>query len=822
MSGIKDKNLFLPSSNTSPRLTYNGLRQHLGSNLVGPIDPGVDDRFKINLNWFEESRNFGITFVVMTRNERDNIVNNLCSISNTVNAYLKKHTTANTCTDQQQYNCVPLEFLIIDNGSTDDTKITVQSLCRELTLDFIDLTVCGAESKRTENAATRFPLFVTYTRYPFRIGKPGLETYVTPANSVHSVVYYTQWSWMQACMQYVFTWNADFMMNLEFFEKMTQTLKLGQVDSIRLTVVDSGGVENGEYRINNTHSLPCLMKDGFWEFREFVLPLGRTLEIFAGDVVVKRTRNLSIKKSHYEEKPWWCTFETDNSANGIYSSSVPEYTNYMALVKSCAIMYDTVKQLLPQGIQLFTRANDPQCNELLSRVPRSAERMPLFDMLCYCYDRLWLPWNSTEDGVMMVDDQVKVETACKTLLKDQTESFFNILPAMRTLGNGSNALNCEVVINMLSVPSRPDDVCYHHRRYVEPDARNSLSSDAKRAITCGQLRIDGAAPSTVNQHHALLQTEENCTPKYINEWKMLQTPLTSGVTETDCSKSKTSVNLLGLDAAIAILSQRRWPARQHEDVKIVAYITTCKRLNLFQTTIRSLLRSCSDIWRIDEWICADDNSSEDDREEMKNEFPWMRFIYNPPGTKGHAASLNRIQETIAKDYPNTEFVFATEDDWVYLHRTDLIAQSLRVFQKDAMLGQCLFVQNYQEEFSRKASMSNEQEKWRANASPAYVVHRHITDPTELKQFTDRVGWNHAWWPGFSLRPGLLRMDVWKRLGQFDPHIQAQFEQNYAKRYFELGLRTAMLFMFHAETIGAPTYKRSKATPNAYILNETAF
>jgi hypothetical protein len=63
---------------------------------------------------------------------------------------------------------------------------------------------------------------------------------------------------------------------------------------------------------------------------------------------------------------------------------------------------------------------------------------------------------------------------------------------------------------------------------------------------------------------------------------------------------------------------------QKENPKIIFSITTCKRLDLFKKTIYSILNNWVDISKVDYFLCVDDNSSEEDRSEMKTLFPFFK------------------------------------------------------------------------------------------------------------------------------------------------------------------------------------------------------
>src|SRR5581483_3240428 len=57
--------------------------------------------------------------------------------------------------------------------------------------------------------------------------------------------------------------------------------------------------------------------------------------------------------------------------------------------------------------------------------------------------------------------------------------------------------------------------------------------------------------------------------------------------------------------------------KKQSNKTIIFTITTCKRFDLFTSTMNSFLNCCLDLNLIDEWICIDDNSNETDRESMK-------------------------------------------------------------------------------------------------------------------------------------------------------------------------------------------------------------
>jgi hypothetical protein len=78
-----------------------------------------------------------------------------------------------------------------------------------------------------------------------------------------------------------------------------------------------------------------------------------------------------------------------------------------------------------------------------------------------------------------------------------------------------------------------------------------------------------------------------------------------------------------------------------------------------------------------------------------------------------------------------------------------------------------------------------------------------------------------YWPHYSLRPGITKMEVFQNVGKYDetaPH----FEMNFAYRYFEKGYRTAFLFGTTMSHQGKRTHQRNDPNlKNAYQLNDEA-
>jgi GR25 family glycosyltransferase involved in LPS biosynthesis len=246
---------------------------------------------------------------------------------------------------------------------------------------------------------------------------------------------------------------------------------------------------------------------------------------------------------------------------------------------------------------------------------------------------------------------------------------------------------------------------------------------------------------------------------------------------------------------------------------ITLTITTCKRLSLFQDTMNSFLNCCLDLDLIDEWICVDDNSSEEDREKMKELYPFFTFIFKSEKDKGHPQSMNIILNAI-----KSPFFFHMEDDWKFFCQKPYLTQCLEVLSQDSQIGQCLLNKNYGETPEHYAENGGFYKH--THTGMTYVIHEYYGTEEGMKKFVDKYGPcpNCAYWPHFSFRPSLIRTGVLKRLGEFNTFV-SHFEREYAERYIKAGFYSAFLDTIHCMHTGRLTAEINDETKlNAYKLN----
>lgn len=233
-------------------------------------------------------------------------------------------------------------------------------------------------------------------------------------------------------------------------------------------------------------------------------------------------------------------------------------------------------------------------------------------------------------------------------------------------------------------------------------------------------------------------------------------------------------------------------------------ITTCKRLDLFERTMNSFLRCCSDIHLIDRWICMDDNSSTEDREKMKLMYPFFEFYFKTPEEKGHAQSMNKILELV--NQKGTNYLFHMEDDWEYLEVNNYLTMCSQVLSNNPMYGQCLINRDYAEtetSFDCAGSIMK-------RLPNGFIFFEHVFNPGN-HFFPNSLYWKH-----YSLRPSLIKYSVLETIGKYNSSA-GHFEAEYADRYYEKGYLSAFLPDIYSYHIGKLTSERNKA--NAYVLNQ---
>jgi GR25 family glycosyltransferase involved in LPS biosynthesis/glycosyltransferase involved in cell wall biosynthesis len=238
--------------------------------------------------------------------------------------------------------------------------------------------------------------------------------------------------------------------------------------------------------------------------------------------------------------------------------------------------------------------------------------------------------------------------------------------------------------------------------------------------------------------------------------------------------------------------------------RVLLTITSCKRFDLFQKTMNSVLRTWTDLDAVDSFLCVDDNSSEEDRTAMHAAYPFFEFYMKTPAERGHRASMNIIWERLKATKP--AYWIHLEDDWLFVHRGSYVRDAIATLERPAAAAanvhQLLYNRNYAELYD-----------WGINGGvslePGLLLHQ---------KDAAVVGRNCAYWPHYSFRPSVVRTAPILALGNFDS-ANTFFERDYADRWFAAGHRSAFFDDIRCLHIGRLTSERTGGV-NAYILNGT--
>lgn len=240
---------------------------------------------------------------------------------------------------------------------------------------------------------------------------------------------------------------------------------------------------------------------------------------------------------------------------------------------------------------------------------------------------------------------------------------------------------------------------------------------------------------------------------------------------------------------------------KRDTVRVMLTVTTCKRFDLFEQTINSMLSMWSDIDKVDYWYCVDDNSSSEDRMKMQSQYPFFNYYMKSPDEKGHRESMNIIWSKLEEIKPT--YWVHMEDDWLYFKNEPYITRGINCLEKykDQNIHQVVFNKTYGLMFTdldRVGALPLE---------PGLVVH---------EKREGLVGKNCGYWPHYSLQPSIIRTEVILQLGNYDS-ANTFFERDYANKYHANGYKTAFFDSIFSLHIGKQHWE--KDGQNAYSLNQ---
>lgn len=249
--------------------------------------------------------------------------------------------------------------------------------------------------------------------------------------------------------------------------------------------------------------------------------------------------------------------------------------------------------------------------------------------------------------------------------------------------------------------------------------------------------------------------------------------------------------------------------------KVVITMTSCKRLDLLQRTINSMLNCITDFSKVKEWVVVDDNSSQTDRDKMQQMWPFIRYVFKTPEQKGHPKSMNIIRDIVVNSGYN--YVFHIEDDFEFFVKRDYITELIELLDVDKSYGQALVNLDYGEDPITASDIAGSKME-QTQSGKRYFIHNYYTGSALEAENRKLQKPNSMYWPHFSFRPGLTRSNVFKQVGKFT-ETNDHFEREYALRYIQKGFKTVFLDAQTCVHIGRRTYERSDpGLKNAYDLN----
>ena len=204
-------------------------------------------------------------------------------------------------------------------------------------------------------------------------------------------------------------------------------------------------------------------------------------------------------------------------------------------------------------------------------------------------------------------------------------------------------------------------------------------------------------------------------------------------------------------------------------IHVLLTLTNCKNIHKFEETVHSILNTWTDADHIDAWFCADDNSREEDREQMKK-YDWIEYFMQDETQPGLLNSMNIIWNKLNTVKPTY---------WIHIQE-GFVFHVTRSYVLDAIRGleimgvqQLIYNRNYGETIK------------------CYNVHGHLQITNEFCSHEHKSGCfpytNCHYWPHFSFRPGMTKVDTILSSNFDSPHDF--FEVDYANRWKDAGHKT---------------------------------
>jgi hypothetical protein len=230
--------------------------------------------------------------------------------------------------------------------------------------------------------------------------------------------------------------------------------------------------------------------------------------------------------------------------------------------------------------------------------------------------------------------------------------------------------------------------------------------------------------------------------------------------------------------------------------KITMTITSCRRYNLLERTLKSFFECCIDADCIEKIILIDDNSEPDDLHKINSLLrsigkPYL-LLHKSDALKGHIEALNILYDLI-----KTDFLIHLEDDWEFKIKDTFITKAFSVMATDNSIKQVLFRVNAE-------IMAVDQIKQNTKDGIEYIKYNYVGQHARDKH-------NRPAWSGWNLNPALWNYSAIKTLGKFVAD-KSNFEYFYSRQFWKMGFKTAYFTVNFCEHIGEGN--------SSYKLNDT--
>lgn len=237
---------------------------------------------------------------------------------------------------------------------------------------------------------------------------------------------------------------------------------------------------------------------------------------------------------------------------------------------------------------------------------------------------------------------------------------------------------------------------------------------------------------------------------------------------------------------------------------ILLSFTTCKRFDLFEQTLNSILNHWLDIKMVDYWFCVDDNSSQIERKKMQSKYKWINYYMKNENEKGHRQSMNIIWNKLNELKP--KYWIHLEDDFLFHRKMNYITDAIDILNKgrENNIKQVVFNRCYGETIE------------------SYNIKSHM-EVNDIVMHNHQIGkfkyYNCHYWKHYSLLPSLVDTEAILKIGNYDSP-NTFFEGDYAAKWYDMGYRTAFFNMISCRHIGRLISEINDPTKkNAYQLNE---